>query len=55
MTKSLIPKAVIGLGAMWAVWLNVVTPIGRPCGQPALVNHARYAVDGPTGFDQAQR
>ncbi len=28
MTKSLIPKAVIGLGAVMAIYLNVVTPIG---------------------------
>lgn len=31
-----------------AVWAT-------PSGQPALVSdHARYAVDGPSGFDQAQ-
>jgi hypothetical protein len=40
----------------WAAWLNASEPMvwATPSGQPALVNHAAYGVDGPTGFDQAQ-
>lgn len=32
----------------------MTTDVGRPFGQPALVNHARILGRGPAGFDQAQ-
>lgn len=43
-------RIIAAVSVGYAIWIAVSEPLGR---QPALVNHAAYGVDGPSGFDQA--